>query len=81
MAAKGYFDALVKLGELASDSQGSKELGEREAAEGPCCEGNKKSTAYGVNKVYRVDVTAGVKLNLLDASAWEEMKTRGNEEM
>lgn len=29
MAAKGYFDALVKLGELASDSQGSKELGER----------------------------------------------------
>lgn len=28
MAAKGYFDALVKLGELASDSQGSKELGE-----------------------------------------------------
>lgn len=29
VAAKGYFDALVKLGELASDSQGSKELGER----------------------------------------------------
>lgn len=28
VAAKGYFDALVKLGELASDSQGSKELGE-----------------------------------------------------
>ncbi|KAJ3598064.1 hypothetical protein NHX12_001578, partial [Muraenolepis orangiensis] len=28
MAAKGYFDALVKLGELASDSQGSKELGD-----------------------------------------------------
>ncbi len=27
VAAKGYFDALVKLGELASDSQGSKELG------------------------------------------------------
>uniref|UniRef100_A0A673K251 Zgc:158689 n=1 Tax=Sinocyclocheilus rhinocerous TaxID=307959 RepID=A0A673K251_9TELE len=26
VAAKGYFDALVKLGELASDSQGSKEL-------------------------------------------------------
>lgn len=80
MAAKGYFDALVKLGELASDSQGSKELGERDR-EGPSCGGNKKSTAYGVNKVYRVDVTAGVKLNLLDASAWEEMKTRGNEEM
>ena len=29
MAAKGYFDALVKLGELASDSQGSKELGKK----------------------------------------------------
>lgn len=28
VAAKGYFDGLVKLGELASDSQGSKELGE-----------------------------------------------------
>ncbi|XP_069551913.1 BAR/IMD domain-containing adapter protein 2 [Brachyistius frenatus] len=28
LAAKGYFDALVKLGELASDSQGSKELGD-----------------------------------------------------
>jgi len=27
VAAKGYFDALVKLGELASDSQGSKDLG------------------------------------------------------
>lgn len=27
VAAKGYFDALVKLGELASDSQSSKELG------------------------------------------------------
>ncbi|XP_036372019.1 brain-specific angiogenesis inhibitor 1-associated protein 2-like [Megalops cyprinoides] len=27
VAAKGYFDAMVKLGELASDSQGSKELG------------------------------------------------------
>ncbi|XP_069038998.1 BAR/IMD domain-containing adapter protein 2 isoform X2 [Lepisosteus oculatus] len=27
-AAKGYFDTLVKLGELASDSQGSKELGD-----------------------------------------------------
>uniref|UniRef100_A0A8C6ZKU9 BAR/IMD domain-containing adapter protein 2 n=1 Tax=Nothoprocta perdicaria TaxID=30464 RepID=A0A8C6ZKU9_NOTPE len=26
-AAKGYFDALVKMGELASESQGSKELG------------------------------------------------------
>ncbi|OWK15336.1 BAIAP2 [Cervus elaphus hippelaphus] len=25
-AAKGYFDALVKMGELASESQGSKEL-------------------------------------------------------
>lgn len=36
MAAKGYFDALVKLGELASDSQGSKELGEWVAGrEGP----------------------------------------------
>ncbi|XP_068612696.1 BAR/IMD domain-containing adapter protein 2 [Brachionichthys hirsutus] len=28
VAAKGYFDTLVKLGELASDSQGSKELGD-----------------------------------------------------
>ncbi|XP_030053639.1 brain-specific angiogenesis inhibitor 1-associated protein 2 isoform X1 [Microcaecilia unicolor] len=28
VAAKGFFDALVKLGELASDSQGSKELGD-----------------------------------------------------
>uniref|UniRef100_A0A0D9S4E8 BAR/IMD domain-containing adapter protein 2 n=1 Tax=Chlorocebus sabaeus TaxID=60711 RepID=A0A0D9S4E8_CHLSB len=28
-AAKGYFDALVKMGELASESQGSKELGGR----------------------------------------------------
>ncbi|XP_043941019.1 brain-specific angiogenesis inhibitor 1-associated protein 2 isoform X2 [Protopterus annectens] len=27
-AAKGYFDALVKMGELASDSQSSKELGD-----------------------------------------------------
>lgn len=36
VAAKGYFDALVKLGELASDSQGSKELGEWTAGgEGP----------------------------------------------
>lgn len=33
VAAKGYFDALVKLGELASDSQGSKELGEWAVAE------------------------------------------------
>ncbi|KAI1901961.1 hypothetical protein AGOR_G00039810 [Albula goreensis] len=28
VAAKGYFDGLVKLGELASDSQGSKEQGD-----------------------------------------------------
>lgn len=34
MAAKGYFDTLVKLGELASDSQGSKELGECVCGEG-----------------------------------------------
>ncbi|KAB1256416.1 Brain-specific angiogenesis inhibitor 1-associated protein 2 [Camelus dromedarius] len=27
-AAKGYFDALVKMGELASESQGSKQLGD-----------------------------------------------------
>ncbi|KAM3846345.1 BAR/IMD domain-containing adapter protein 2 isoform 2-T2 [Vipera latastei] len=27
-AAKGYFDALVKMGELASESQGSKDLGD-----------------------------------------------------
>ncbi|XP_060109402.1 brain-specific angiogenesis inhibitor 1-associated protein 2 isoform X6 [Heteronotia binoei] len=27
-AAKGYFDALVKMGELATESQGSKELGD-----------------------------------------------------
>lgn len=27
-AAKGYFDALVRMGELASESQGSKDLGE-----------------------------------------------------
>lgn len=26
-AAKGYFDALVRMGELASESQGSKDLG------------------------------------------------------
>lgn len=30
-AAKGYFDALVKMGELASESQGSKELGKSPA--------------------------------------------------
>uniref|UniRef100_A0A8D0UVE8 BAR/IMD domain containing adaptor protein 2 n=1 Tax=Sus scrofa TaxID=9823 RepID=A0A8D0UVE8_PIG len=30
-AAKGYFDALVKMGELASESQGSKELGKAPA--------------------------------------------------
>ncbi|KAB1264915.1 Brain-specific angiogenesis inhibitor 1-associated protein 2, partial [Camelus dromedarius] len=29
-AAKGYFDALVKMGELASESQGSKELATRQ---------------------------------------------------
>lgn len=35
-AAKGYFDALVKMGELASESQGSKELGKTpDAAETP----------------------------------------------
>ncbi|XP_035286890.1 brain-specific angiogenesis inhibitor 1-associated protein 2-like [Anguilla anguilla] len=28
VAAKGYFNAMVKLGELASDSQGAKELGD-----------------------------------------------------
>ncbi|XP_041038465.1 brain-specific angiogenesis inhibitor 1-associated protein 2-like [Carcharodon carcharias] len=28
VAAKGYFDCLVKLGELASDSQGAKDLGD-----------------------------------------------------
>ncbi|XP_055750210.1 brain-specific angiogenesis inhibitor 1-associated protein 2-like [Salvelinus fontinalis] len=27
-AAKGYFDALVRMGELASESQGSKDMGE-----------------------------------------------------
>uniref|UniRef100_A0A4W5PAQ9 IMD domain-containing protein n=1 Tax=Hucho hucho TaxID=62062 RepID=A0A4W5PAQ9_9TELE len=27
-AAKGYFDALVRMGELASDSQGSKDMGD-----------------------------------------------------
>uniref|UniRef100_A0A3B3ZVV3 IMD domain-containing protein n=1 Tax=Periophthalmus magnuspinnatus TaxID=409849 RepID=A0A3B3ZVV3_9GOBI len=27
-AAKGYFDALVRMGELASESQGSKDLGD-----------------------------------------------------
>lgn len=27
-AAKGYFDALVRMGEMASESQGSKDLGE-----------------------------------------------------
>ncbi|XDV44200.1 hypothetical protein PO909_012521 [Leuciscus waleckii] len=27
-AAKGYFDALVRMGELASESHGSKDLGE-----------------------------------------------------
>lgn len=44
VAAKGYFDALVKLGELASDSQGSKELGEWGGAcgEGPGWGENKK---------------------------------------
>uniref|UniRef100_A0A9L0IG90 BAR/IMD domain containing adaptor protein 2 n=1 Tax=Equus asinus TaxID=9793 RepID=A0A9L0IG90_EQUAS len=31
-AAKGYFDALVKMGELASESQGSKELAPRVAS-------------------------------------------------
>lgn len=31
-AAKGYFDALVKMGELASESQGSKELGKTPSA-------------------------------------------------
>nr|XP_012315812.1 brain-specific angiogenesis inhibitor 1-associated protein 2-like [Aotus nancymaae] len=39
-AAKGYFDALVKMGELASESQGSKELGETPPGvfrqQGPC---------------------------------------------
>uniref|UniRef100_A0A5F9D452 IMD domain-containing protein n=1 Tax=Oryctolagus cuniculus TaxID=9986 RepID=A0A5F9D452_RABIT len=45
-AAKGYFDALVKMGELASESQGSKELGKtrgparsapsRQLSPGPC---------------------------------------------
>lgn len=34
VAAKGYFDALVKLGELASDSQSSKELGKNWESEG-----------------------------------------------
>lgn len=33
------------------------------------------------NKVYRVSVTAGEKLNLLHVLASEGMKTRGNEEM
>uniref|UniRef100_A0A4W5QN79 IMD domain-containing protein n=1 Tax=Hucho hucho TaxID=62062 RepID=A0A4W5QN79_9TELE len=27
-AAKGYFEALVRMGEMASESQGSKDLGE-----------------------------------------------------
>ncbi|KAK1162287.1 brain-specific angiogenesis inhibitor 1-associated protein 2-like isoform X3 [Acipenser oxyrinchus oxyrinchus] len=30
-AAKGYFDALVRMGELASESQGSKDLGESQS--------------------------------------------------
>lgn len=41
VAAKGYFDALVKLGELASDSQGSKELGEFAAEEPSEASGSK----------------------------------------
>lgn len=32
-AAKGYFDALVRMGELASESQGSKDLGKWQSDE------------------------------------------------
>lgn len=37
-AAKGYFDALVRMGELASESHGSKDLGELIdcSCSGPC---------------------------------------------
>lgn len=47
MAAKGYFDALVKLGELASDSQGSKELGE--------WAGGRQTGCYGENEKESAD--------------------------
>lgn len=54
VAAKGYFDALVKLGELASDSQGSKELGEWSPL--------KKSGFGGSERSGRVEVTAAERL-------------------
>lgn len=47
LAAKGYFDALVKLGELASDSQGSKELGEWAAGR----EGEMKKRELGIDVI------------------------------
>lgn len=73
MAAKGYFDALVKLGELASDSQGSKELGEENRG---CGEHLKKTAA---NKVKRANVTAGEELQIVCRMCRRgmEMKTRG----
>lgn len=74
MAAKGYFDALVKLGELASDSQGSKELGE--------CAIKKyrvRKVKMAPNEEKRGDLTAGENLQMVCCMCWrgKAMKTRG----
>lgn len=76
MAAKGYFDALVKLGELASDSQGSKELGEcMRKVQG------KKNNKRAAHRLQPAERIRGVGKNgLWDSGALclsrEEMKTQ-----
>ena len=79
LAAKGYFDALVKLGELASDSQGSKELGEWGWGGGGWWrEDGAEERNWNKWIGHRPDevscVTAGEKLHV---SPSKEMKTRG----
>lgn len=83
MAAKGYFDALVKLGELASDSQGSKELGEWGGwglVEKDRVEEKIKKIKKAPNKVKRVDVTAGEKLQIVCRMCRREGRRRRQEE-
>lgn len=76
MAAKGYFDALVKLGELASDSQGSKELGECAIKKD---RGEEEKVKMAPKEEKRGDLTAGENLQMVCCMCWrgKAMKTRG----
>lgn len=76
MAAKGYFDALVKLGELASDSQGSKELGECAIKKD---RDEEEKVKMAPNEEKRGNLTAEENLQMVCCMCWrgKEMKMRG----